>query len=62
MIFFVVSLLVLLFVVPFVFGFIPRGDEYLMRPSMYLNLYLLKVCNLGQGVKEMLPIYFQVKK
>jgi len=50
--FMVMMLLLVLAVVPFVLGFFPRGSEWLMRPSMYLNLYLLFMANLGMKVKD----------
>lgn len=40
------------FIIPFVLGFFARGPEWLMRPSMYLNLYLLKIANWGNKTKD----------
>ena len=42
-----VVLFVIFFVVPFVLGFFERGYEWVLKPSKYLNLYLLKVVELG---------------
>lgn len=46
------ALFVVFFVVPFFLGMFPRGSEWLMRPTMYLNLYLLRVADWGSKTKE----------
>jgi hypothetical protein len=50
----IIILFILLVIIPFVCGFFDRGPEWLMRPSMYLNIWLLKMANFGFKVKSYL--------
>jgi hypothetical protein len=49
----IVVFLMLLVIVPVVLGFFDRGPEWLLRPQMYLGLYLCYMANIGYKIKSM---------
>ena len=51
MIIILVFLLLLLVVVPFVSGFFAYSSQWLLYPSMYLNMYLVYMAILGNKTK-----------
>lgn len=56
----IIVLIVLFFVViPFILGAFDHGSEWLMRPSMYINLWLLRMSSAGYSFKLFLLKLFR---